>query len=231
MKALRVITIVLCATVLAAADSFASDVALPAAIRQDWLYQVEQRPTHLNIVRQIERGRELAERLHMRFESLDLATEVADLDRLTDAVRESQADAEADDDTWERLYLAVRAVKRRILLKHPAIDFPQLLFIDQPYPRFPTGRPWPHDRNAGQICRHENSHRNGMMATPGGRLLVLGGLDPAAEVRNWARRVRAATGGRICRLTLAACCSVSSRSRTRHSICTKWALTGATSGN
>jgi hypothetical protein len=34
-----------------------------------------------------------------------------------------------------------------------------------------------------QICRQENSHRNGRMATPGGRLLILDPLHPAADAR------------------------------------------------
>ncbi len=69
------------------------------------------------------------------------------------------------------LYLAVRAVKRRITLQNPVVDFSQLLFIDQPYPR-------------GRVNdTHESIHRMGITATPGGRLLVLDGLHPGGKVR------------------------------------------------
>ena len=71
----------------------------------------------------------------------------------------------------ESLYLAVRRVKRRIVMSNPAVDFTQLLLIDQPYPReIPSGR-------------IEAVHRLGIRATPGGRLLVLDGLHPGGRVR------------------------------------------------
>ena len=152
------------------------------ALERDWLFQANALPTHEAALQQISRARSLASRLGAHFEALDIATECAELDRLA-AVLESRTGEEMSGDAAKRRYLAVRAVKRRIMLKHPAINFSPLLCIDQPYPRFPKGRPWPHDRNAGRICRHENSHRNGMMATPGGRLLILDGLEPTVEVR------------------------------------------------
>jgi len=70
-----------------------------------------------------------------------------------------------------KLYLAVRAVKRRIMLQNPVVDFSKLLFIDQPYPR-------------GRVNdTHESIHRMGITATPGGRLLVLDGLHPGGTIR------------------------------------------------
>jgi hypothetical protein len=72
-----------------------------------------------------------------------------------------------------RLYFSVRRVKRNILLKNPVLDFTQLLFIDQPLPQGPESR-------------HEAIHRMGIMAVPGGRLVVLDGLHPAGELRQLA---------------------------------------------
>jgi hypothetical protein len=69
------------------------------------------------------------------------------------------------------LYFAVRRVKRRIALANPVVDFSNLVFIDQPYPR---GR-------VNDI--HESIHRMGITATPGGRLLALEGLHPGGRVR------------------------------------------------
>jgi hypothetical protein len=70
-------------------------------------------------------------------------------------------------------YFSVRRVKRDILLKNPALDFSQLLLIDQPLPQGPESR-------------HEAIHRMGIMAVPGGRLLVLDGLGPGGKLRKLA---------------------------------------------
>jgi hypothetical protein len=90
------------------------------------------------------------------------------IDRTTlDAVSQ-YADVPPD---LKKLYFAVRRVKRRIAMANPVVDFSQVLFIDQPYPR---GR-------VNDI--HESIHRMGITATPGGRLLALDGLHPGGQVR------------------------------------------------
>ena len=71
------------------------------------------------------------------------------------------------------LYLAVRRVKRRIMMKNPVLDFSRLLLIDQPIPQ-------------GDHAIHEAIHRMGHRAVPGGRLLVLDGLHPGGQVRRLA---------------------------------------------
>jgi hypothetical protein len=73
----------------------------------------------------------------------------------------------------KELYFAVRRVKRDILFKNPVLDFEQLLFIDQPLPQGPESP-------------HEAIHRMGIMAVPGGRLLVLDGLHPGGKPRQLA---------------------------------------------
>lgn len=70
-------------------------------------------------------------------------------------------------------YLAVRRLKRAIAMKNPVLDFSQLLLIDQPLPQGPESI-------------HEAIHRMGIMAVPGGRLLVLEGLHPGARLRQLA---------------------------------------------
>ena len=80
--------------------------------------------------------------------------------------------AQADSRAVQR-YLAVRRVKRRIMFRHPEVDFRQVLFIDQP---FPAGREWD----------HQAKHRLGRMAQPGGQLLVLDGLSPSGTLRKLA---------------------------------------------
>lgn len=65
-------------------------------------------------------------------------------------------------------YFSVRRVKRAIAFKNPVLSFSQLLLIDQPLPQGPESI-------------HEAIHRMGIMAVPGGRLLVLNGLHPGAR--------------------------------------------------
>lgn len=77
------------------------------------------------------------------------------------------------DPAVKELYFAVRRVKRSILFKNPALDFSQLLFIDQPLPQGPESL-------------HEAIHRMGIMAVPGGRLVVLDGLHPGGKLRQLA---------------------------------------------
>ncbi len=71
------------------------------------------------------------------------------------------------------IYYSVRQVKRNILFANPVLDFTQLLLIDQPLPQGPESR-------------HEAIHRMGIMAVPGGRLLVLDGLHPGGRLRQLA---------------------------------------------
>ena len=89
--------------------------------------------------------------------------------RMAEAGRSATADAPRDSEEVRRTYVAIRAVKRRIMLKSPEVDFSKVLFIDQPYPQ---GAEW----------QHQARHRNGMMAMPGGRLLLLDGLQPGGRL-------------------------------------------------
>ena len=77
------------------------------------------------------------------------------------------------DPELKQLYFAARRVKRNIMFKNPVLDFSQLLLIDQPLPQGPESR-------------HEAIHRMGIMAVPGGRLLVLDGLHPNGQLRQLA---------------------------------------------
>ena len=67
-------------------------------------------------------------------------------------------------------YLAVRQIKRRLLFRNPVVDFERLVLIDQPYPR-------------GLAWQHQAIHRLGHRAVPGGRLLLLDGLEPSGLLR------------------------------------------------
>lgn len=135
----------------------------------DWLFQAEEHPLGERIRQEIGWTRELAARLARNPRTPDLRGELADLEALVG--KAAAAGRPAFGGTAAReLFLAVRRVKRSILFKNPAVDFTQLLFIDQPLPQ-------------GSESSHEAVHRMGMMAVPGGRLQVLNGLDPAGPVR------------------------------------------------
>jgi hypothetical protein len=93
---------------------------------------------------------------------------------LSPDLNDDPAAAYAHEDTAIKdVYCAVRRVKRRILFRNPVLDFTQVLFIDQPLPQGPESL-------------HEAIHRMGIMAVPGGRLLVLDGLHPGGRLRQLA---------------------------------------------
>lgn len=150
-----------------------------AVLRRDWLFQADDKPTIERAIQEIGWARQLAGRIKRSPAPPDLSVELAELDvlerRLTQPVAETAA-AGPHPGTLpdgEEAYLAVRAVKRRIVLSNPVVDFSQVLLVDNPYP---AGAEWP----------HQARHRNGMMAVPGGRLLLLDGLHPGGAVRKLA---------------------------------------------
>ena len=145
-----------------------SEADAAAVLETDWIFQAEGKPLAARTAEEIRWARELAARLAKNRKTPDLSTDLAALDTLERRLAEKPDEAAA-----RQLYLAGRAVKRRLTFKNPVVDFSQVLFIDNPYP---AGREWP----------HQARHRNGMMAVPGGRLLVLDGLSPGGKLRKLA---------------------------------------------
>jgi len=150
-----------------------------AVLRRDWLFQADGTPTVERALQEIQWARQLAARLQQDPRTPDLTAELGELDALERSLTTDDAKTGAGSPhpnplpEGEGAYLAVRAVKRRIMLKNPAVNFTKVLFLDNPYP---AGAEWP----------HQARHRNGMMALSGGRLLVLGGLHPGGQVRKLA---------------------------------------------
>lgn len=141
-----------------------------AALERDWLFQAAGAPLVERALKEIGWARGLAVRLAKNPETPDLKRDVGELDRMEKSLRAlvgRTQDARAAKD----LYFSVRRVKRRITFKNPLLDFDRVLFIDQPMPRGPVND------------IHEAIHRMGITATPGGRLLVLDGLDPGGALR------------------------------------------------
>jgi hypothetical protein len=139
-------------------------------LETDWLFQVGGNPTAARALKEITWARELADRLKINPKRPDHSAQLAKLDALEQQLAGPAAKA-GDPRADRELYLAVRRVKHRIATSNPAIDFTQLLLIDQPYPA------------GGPEWSHEAIHRLGHRAVPGGRLLVLDGLHPDGQVR------------------------------------------------
>jgi hypothetical protein len=133
-------------------------------LRQDWLFQADNRPSPERIKREIGWTRRLAQRITASGRGKTVLTaELGRLDRF-----QKQANALKQPDA--ELYFQVREIKRVIALRNPAIDFNRLLLVDMP---FPQGSEWP----------HQTRHRLGYMAVSGARLLVLEGLSPGGRLR------------------------------------------------
>jgi len=139
-------------------------------LESDWLFQAEGKPLHLRAEQEIQWTRELVARFADDPRAPDLRPELVELDALAKRCAELKKTRASDVNAAREVYFAVRRLKRRITFQNPAIDFDSVLFIDQPYPK---GAEWP----------HQARHRNGMMAVPGGRLLLLNGLGPGGKVR------------------------------------------------
>ncbi len=133
-------------------------------LEKDWFFQAHDRPLKDRARQEINWAFRIAKRLSEQHPQLDLDNELVELANLSKKLDSSEVGA---------IYLEVRRTKRRIFFKNPLIDFSEILFIDQPYPQ-------------GQEWAHEARHRNGIMAVPGGRLLVLDGLHPGGRIRKLA---------------------------------------------
>lgn len=149
-----------------------SEAEAREVLHRDWLFQADGKPTADRTEQEIRWGLELAARLMRDNRTPDLSADIAELARLLEDVDALRKSGRGQDDARE-LYFAARQVKRRIALQNPVVNFDKLLFIDNPYPQ---GAEWP----------HQARHRNGMMAVPGGRLLVLEGLHPGGKLRKLA---------------------------------------------
>ena len=147
----------------------------------DWLYQVADAPTVEDCRNEIRRAAEIAERIAKKKAAVQFSAELARLAQAgkqfeaeTATIRADLARAEPapaknakpivpSKRTCERLkqhYLAIRRIKREILLKSPEIDFHELLFAEVPYPQGPQNV-------------HESRSRSVMCAAEGGRLSIL----------------------------------------------------------
>ena len=173
-------------------------------LQQDWLHQADQNPTVERIAQEIDWTRQLADRLtRLSSGQTEFTAERAALRTFEEQLATRQG-------RHPDLYFAVRAVKRRIAMQNPLLNFDQVVMVDMP---FPGGSEWP----------HETRHRLGYMAVPGGRLLVLEGLGPDGHLRQLARSHLCTdrSGVPTFRTTARRSCSASSHTTKRRSTCTR----------
>ena len=139
-------------------------------LKTEWLFQCDDEPTFEKAKQEIGYARDLADRLSDLDDAPDFDEQLAKLDEL-----EKKIDGATETpELAEELYLEVRKVKRDITFMNPLIDFDKIVLIDNPYPK---GKPG----DATDEWGHEARHRNGFMAEPGGKLLIVG-LNPGGEV-------------------------------------------------
>ena len=131
-------------------------------LESEWLFQAAGKPTVKRSLQEIGWARKLLERI-----SLD-AEATQRYGRQLDAL-ETQGKAKKEAAEDKDFYFAVRALKREITFKNPALDFDSVLYIDNPNP---GGGEW----------NHETRHRLGYQAVPGGRLIVQKGLGPDGKL-------------------------------------------------
>ena len=134
-----------------------------AMLQADWLFQADGKPSIARIRQEIDWTRQLAKRF-----GGDFSRQLKPLD-----VIEKKLASLPPEKLDKELYFAVRKIKREIFLSNPAIDFKSLLFVDGPLPQ-------------GSAWYHEARHRLSEMSMPGGRLLVLDGLNPNSPIRQLA---------------------------------------------
>ncbi len=144
-------------------DTFRKLMAQATSLEKDWLFQAGNSPTAKRVHQEIRWTRELAERLEEASGNPDFGAELKQLGSL-----ENKLGNKAKGWSATNLYLAVRRLKRAIAFKNPAVDFSQILLVDNPYPE----------------ARHESAHRHGYRASGKGRLLILEGLEPDSPVRS-----------------------------------------------
>ncbi|NQU23098.1 MAG: hypothetical protein HQ567_17610 [Candidatus Nealsonbacteria bacterium] len=136
--------------------------------KAEWLFQTEDDDLLTRADKEIVWTRQMIDRLQQRADAPDLADEAAALKQLERRV--SADEASIDPSETRRLYFDVRALKRRVMLKSPEVDFAGIICVDAPY----TNRSLDtHGTFQQTEWVHESRFRSEMCASHGAKLLVL----------------------------------------------------------
>ncbi len=158
----------------------------------DWLYQADNAPEAIDLQNEITWARQIAGRINTEVGKGFCVNELKKLLEIENEINIASGKQPLSAETLNKYYIAIRRVKREIIFKDPAIDFDELLFIDNPLPmkwvkESPHYKADPKSPFAySNEWQHESQHRNGFNAMPGGRLLVLKGFSPGGKVRQLA---------------------------------------------
>ncbi len=133
--------------------------------RLDWLFQAEEDGLVARTSKELVWTRELIQRLQGR---ADLSGELAAWRKLEQSF--SVVAATPDAATMLTRYFDIRALKRRVMLKSPEIDFSKIVCVDAPYTR---RSPDTHGTAHQNEWVHESRFRSEMCASHGAQLLVL----------------------------------------------------------
>ncbi|MDO4569563.1 MAG: LamG-like jellyroll fold domain-containing protein [Planctomycetia bacterium] len=139
-----------------------------ACLKREWLFQCDGQPTLARSLQEIQWARELAARIESQHPGKTSFAPILEALSKMEAEAKSLAEEKSPNERNEELYFNVRELKREILFANPVVDFDSILYLDSP---FPEGSEW----------NHETRHRQGYMAVPGGRLMILKGLSPAGK--------------------------------------------------
>ena len=137
--------------------------------KAEWLFQAEEDDLLTRTDKEITWTREMIDRLQGRADTPDLSDELATLKNIEQ--RATADESVLDASKIRTLYFDVRALKRRVLLKHSEIDFSAIICVDAPY----THRsPDTHGTFHQTEWVHESRFRSEMCASHGAKLIVLG---------------------------------------------------------
>ncbi len=136
--------------------------------KTEWLFQTEGDDLLDRTGQEILWTREMIGRLQERIDARDLSDELALLEQIE---QRASADVPAANASAIRaIYFDVRALKRRIMLGRPEIDFSAIVCVDAPYPYRSLDT---HGTFQQTEWVHESRFRSEMCASHGAKLLVL----------------------------------------------------------
>ena len=146
--------------------------------KTEWLFQTEQDDLSTRTAKEIGWTGEMIDRLQKRNDAPDLADELIALKKLEQAA--SNGTTETDATRIRKLYFDVRALKRRVMLKSPEINFSGIICVDAPYPYRSLDT---HGTYQQTEWVHESRFRSEMCASHGAKLLVLENFAKTAAPR------------------------------------------------
>lgn len=147
--------------------------------RLDWLFQAEADGLVISATRELAWTREMIQRLQRRADSPDLSADLAVWEKLEQNL--ATANAPRDPAAMLARYCEIRALKRRVMLRSPEIDFSQLICVDAPYTR---RSPDTHGTMHQNEWVHESRFRSEMCASHGAKLVVVDDFANAPAPRS-----------------------------------------------